>query len=378
MSVDEDGKYKFKTGDRCNIEQYRMLKRCSDKKDITEWNDWRLAHRGGEWLSGADFSEACREEEIWLTGANLTRAHLEGADLMEAHLEGAIFYDVRMKGACFHLADLKGGYFYKANLEYADLSDAHLEGAFLRNAHLEGAEFLRTHLKGTELGSAHLKGADLRHAHLEGAEFWGSHLEGADFTAAVVDGETLIWKCSIDRQTDFTGVGLDNARVEPGLKQLLEYNIRRIAWKKGYGDHRWLKCPVRAFWKVSDYGRSTKRIIGVFFGLAIGFAFIYWRFPDCVMVRGQAGGLEGCLHALYFSVVTMTTLGFGDIYANPDSSFGQVLLMLQVLLGYILLGALVTRFAVLFTAGGPARRTFRAIRHGTGTFGRGWARSLPE
>jgi hypothetical protein len=50
----------------------------------------------------------------------------------------------------------------------------------------------------------------------------------------------------------------------------------------------------------------------------------------------------------------MTTLGFGDIAANPASVSGQSLLMIQVILGYVLLGALVTRFAVLFTAGGPA------------------------
>ena len=50
----------------------------------------------------------------------------------------------------------------------------------------------------------------------------------------------------------------------------------------------------------------------------------------------------------------MTTLGFGDIAANPDSWAGQLLLMAQVIFGYVLLGALVTRFAVLFTAGGPA------------------------
>ena len=54
----------------------------------------------------------------------------------------------------------------------------------------------------------------------------------------------------------------------------------------------------------------------------------------------------------------MTTLGFGDMYANADTLirgiFGHIVLTLQVLLGYIMLGALVTRFAVLFTAGGPA------------------------
>jgi hypothetical protein len=60
------------------------------------------------------------------------------------------------------------------------------------------------------------------------------------------------------------------------------------------------------------------------------------------------------LRPIYFSVVTMTTLGFGDMHANPVSVWGHVLLTFQVILGYVLLGALVTRFAVLFTAGGPA------------------------
>jgi len=46
------------------------------------------------------------------------------------------------------------------------------------------------------------------------------------------------------------------------------------------------------------------------------------------------------------------------MYASAHSFFrglfGHALLALQVILGYVLLGALVTRFAVLFTAGGPA------------------------
>ena len=63
--------------------------------------------------------------------------------------------------------------------------------------------------------------------------------------------------------------------------------------------------------------------------------------------------------SIYFSIVTMTTLGFGDMYASDQYWgwrwwTGHLLLMLQVLLGYVLLGALVTRFTVLFTSGGPA------------------------
>jgi hypothetical protein len=29
----------LKRGLRCDLEQYEMLKRCSEKKDMTEWNE---------------------------------------------------------------------------------------------------------------------------------------------------------------------------------------------------------------------------------------------------------------------------------------------------------------------------------------------------
>jgi len=111
---------------------------------------------------------------------------------------------------------------------------------------------------------------------------------------------------------------------------------------------------VWPFWRVSDYGRSTLSILVVFLGLAAAFAGAYCLWPQLLTLSEPGGELRGPWHALYFSVVTQTTLGFGDIHANPDSPVGQGLLMLQVILGYVLLGALVTRFAVLFTAGGPA------------------------
>ena len=57
----------------------------------------------------------------------------------------------------------------------------------------------------------------------------------------------------------------------------------------------------------------------------------------------------------------MTTLGFGDIHANPDSLYGQFVLMTQVIAGYILLAALVTRMALAFTGSGPQKRPPRKL-----------------
>jgi len=56
----------------------------------------------------------------------------------------------------------------------------------------------------------------------------------------------------------------------------------------------------------------------------------------------------------------MTTLGSGDMYANANGFsrgfFGHTLLAFQVILGYVLTGALARRLAVSFTAGEPTGR----------------------
>jgi hypothetical protein len=90
-----------------------------------------------------------------------------------------------------------------------------LQGAKLSRVHLKGAKLFDAYLEGADLYGAYLKGAHLRDAHLEGADLWGAHIEGAIFQASVVDGSTLLWNCSLDRKTDFRGVGLDTCRISP-------------------------------------------------------------------------------------------------------------------------------------------------------------------
>jgi voltage-gated potassium channel Kch len=46
---------------------------------------------------------------------------------------------------------------------------------------------------------------------------------------------------------------------------------------------------------------------------------------------------------IYFSVVTLTTLGYGDIV--PSSTAAQVLCMVEVFMGYVMLGGLLSIFS---------------------------------
>ncbi len=356
--MDESKREEPKKERRFSQEQYDMLLRCSEKEDMTEWNKWRLQNP---------------KEDVLLEDADFSFFYLR-----KAHLNQGTQYDkqtgkilkinnkVCLKGANFESAKLEGAKLSWADLENANFRETRLDNARLRGARLKDAIAWSAYFQWTNLIDAILEGANLQGAYLEGACISGAHLEGADFHLAHVDSSTLIWACKVDRNTNFSGVSLHSAQINPATKQLLEYNIRRMNWEDWYKHHRLLNWPVRCFWSFSDYGISTWRIIGCFFLLALGFAAIYancacWWPPGIVNNLDVEAHLPlwhyfllVILRPVYFSIVTMTTLGFGDMHANATSIWGHVLLTFQVILGYVLLGALVTRFAVLFMAGGPA------------------------
>jgi hypothetical protein len=152
MARENDNATSQEAQSRFNQEQYDILKRCSEKKNITEWNSY-LADQP--------------EIRIHLQNADLRRAKLEGAKLSGASLEGA-----RFEGADLFAADLK-----KADLRRANFEKANLWGATLIEANLEGARLV----------SANLENADLRRANLENANLWGANLEGTIVEMATED-----------------------------------------------------------------------------------------------------------------------------------------------------------------------------------------------
>lgn len=294
---------------------------------MQEWHKWRKDNP---------------KEVPRLERAKLGSAFLEGVDLSNGYLRGIYLAGAHMAGANLERACLSGADLNGAFLQESCLSDANLEGAHMLQAMLDKAWLEDTHLQKARLNGARLRGACLR----------GAHVEGALVKSAVVDGETLLWDLSVDNGTDFSGVALANARVQPGLRPRLEYNIRRLAWHRWYATHRFLALPAWLFWWVSDYGRSTWRIIFSFLALAFAFALAYFVCPHLVenLAAPSVSWPVRLVRSVYFSVVTMTTLGFGDMYAAAHSIPGYVLLMLHVVLGYVLLAALVTRVAILFTS----------------------------
>ena len=109
----------------------------------------------------------------------------------------------------------------------------------------------------------------------------------------------------------------------------------------------------------SDYGRSFglwacwSVLFAVFFGLLyadipcpswleetfVG-KFLIWANPE---IRINSPMPDHWYTPFYFSIVTFTTLGLGDV--QPADEAGLLWVTLEVILGYIMLGGLISIFA---------------------------------
>jgi hypothetical protein len=100
------------------------------------------------------------------------------------------------------------------------------------------------------------------------------------------------------------------------------------------------------WWTFADCGRSFLRwalwsfIFAEIF--AIVFGLFYYFNPASIKSEVISFSWPG-ISLLYYSVVTFTTLGFGDIV--PKIPILQIIVMLEVILGYIMLGGLISILA---------------------------------
>lgn len=69
--------------------------------------------------------------------------------------------------------------------------------------------------------------------------------------------------------------------------------------------------------------------------VAFVFSTFYW------LGASSFSGITGRLDAVYFSVVTITTLGYGDIHPDPNAYWAKLLVMFELMFGlYVLAGLL--------------------------------------
>lgn len=340
-------------------EHYQLIKDCAECGDFTQWN---------EFVERADEIIRLREGDFsgWdLAGASFYTPKGEYMDLHSANFEGAKIEGVSFNRAKLFRANFKGAQiktssFSEAELYEACFSDAELVLTDLNLADLQCANFANAGVYGANLYEANFVRADLRGGRFQGSLMpigRRSTLCGADFRDAQFDHKTYFEDYEVSIRTDFRTVSFEAANFSQGLRQALRYCNRRHNWNDWYRNNNFLLgAMTKLFWSLSDYGFSPARVLSSFSISVFMFALIYFAFPQLV------DGIDrhDLMASIYFSVVTMTTLGFGDMHAQ-DNWIAQLMVMTQVLLGYVLLGSLITVLSDLFFSDGPSQRV---VPHG--------------
>jgi uncharacterized protein YjbI with pentapeptide repeats len=268
-----------------------------------------------------------------------------------ANFTGAILSDANLDGTRLNGALLRG-----ANLAGATLASANLSEANLRNAYLSAARLDRANLRGADLGIANLIGASLVGANLSLADLAGANLSRADLDNADLSGANLTG-------TNFSLVNLSNTQLTDVVWRLRAMRGRYLGvrgldscfgnaiFKRAAADQDFLdtlevhlkgsrRMALFRAWGMIDYGRSLLRVAAISSGLAPIYGAIYRIFPHILDYTNSA---NSWFTPYYFSIVTYTTLGFGDV--RPTTLVGEIIVASEVILVYTTLGLLLSVLA---------------------------------
>ena len=299
-------------------------------------DDLAGADLAGADLSGMDLSGAN------LAGADLSGAHLFRTNLSRASLSHANLADAELTGADLTDADLE-----EAVASRAGLGKAMLRGAHLFQAHLEGATLTMAVLRGADLRCAHLQQARMREADLTGADLTSADLRGVDLSLSKVGGATLnnadLRDARLRQIGDFASaswIGVDIRDINfAGAYRMRRLVVDQNFIKEFRESSRLASLVYHLWWITSDCGRSMTRWCLLILAQVLVFALLY------SVVGVDYGRHPTWLSPLYFSVVTLTGLGYGDVV--PSSPGGQAVAMLEVIIGYVMLGGLISIFSNL-------------------------------
>ncbi len=355
--------------------------------DLTGANltDSRLesANLTGADLSGADLTNsdlsAADLTEVFVSRGILTEANLKGADLSDANFLAADLTDVDLRNATLIDAEFRGTDIGGANLANAYLTTATLTDASLTNTNLEGATLTEADLGGADLIDTRIYDTQLRDAYVnEATEFGNSGFE-TDALAEASQADTLPDDARLSRLRGWLRnrwIGARRwwyfARLDPDdgpseqfekaasnyrtIRRLHEENdvpggiapfttrARNADRRQALAEHRWGRWLwlAGARW-TSGYGESPRRVVGTSLAVILGCALLYPAIGGVAVVGDGTFQGPTWLKGPYFSVVTFTTLGYGDV--QPVGQWAQLLAMAESLVGAALLALLVAVLA---------------------------------
>ncbi len=282
-------------------------------------------------LSGYDFSHA-NLNQCNLSSSNLSYTKFHYTSMEQSLLDECEFLGSDLYHASLNECSAKGCGFGGANLTHARLIHANLTNVTLSRSQLINADLRASNLENARLSEADLSGAIFTRSKLLQSDLKKSNVKGTNFELADMQGCRLLGIQNFKKAkwigTDIRGLDLRGA-----------YLVRRYIADENYLYEFQMSSRfhriIYLLWRASsDCGRSLFRWFVWLALITFLFGLIYTQLDI------DYGDHKTILSPIYFSIVTVTTLGYGD--AVPASLAAQIFVILQAITGYMGLGGLLS------------------------------------
>jgi voltage-gated potassium channel Kch len=281
----------------------QCLDDAQDGHTLCIWHDPAIDKSGPGWAARL---EALAADGQSLAGFELARAHLDGINLTFPDQDNGV------------------------DLRYANLQRASLKGARLYRADFSAANLLKANLSETNLNAAKFENADLL-----GTVFGGAHMDGIDWGASVRQEN----EARAADKAGQLGLAVEKFREAEEIYRDLRMTSELHGHRRMAGEFFFREMLMRHYrlprfsavrWVsrfahvIYGYGERPVHIIScalayllffaiLFFWLGVNDHGVYEAFDPA---KGLVYNLSVFGHCLYFSVVTFTTVGYGDVLAH--------------------------------------------------------------
>ncbi|MFH1867363.1 MAG: pentapeptide repeat-containing protein [Candidatus Omnitrophota bacterium] len=322
----------------------------------------------------------CKEQALSLS--DFCWHHTEDKDAYRAVLTEHIDSHGSIKG--FYLRRLE---FREAQWQNIDAEDSDLAGSDLSYADLAAANFKKANLTGARLKNVNLASADFEDAHLlrcdlSGTRLWHtsirntnlaeSDFQGADFLKSTLSNVKL-WHVNIDNakflsRHNFIGKAPINEKGSLSASEAYRILKQYFVAMGRYDDASWASFKERQmerkyFWRskkpayfpsltmalLCGYGEKPYRVITSSLVIIFSYSFLYSALNALKIPADSISAKLGSWDHIYFSIVTFTTLGFGDITPKMKPFF-QMLTVSEAFIGAFMMGLFVFTLARKYTA----------------------------
>lgn len=315
-----------------------------------------------------------------LTASEFHDSNLIDAQFKKANLLHAQFHDVRLDYVQFHEANLRHTKFYDVSLSYAEFHDADLFRADCTDVDASGTDITHASLHNTLLTRADCRETTFTSALLYETVFADTRINtqttfyDSEITfynsitsrpAVVYEENSLISEDLPDgthplEAAEWVYRRLEKLHEENALSEdARDFHISKEEARRKYQHEsgEYARYAVSTLqWYVTGHGESIPRIFrsaaflilvcGILYPFAGGFessstGTAYRLDPFSTELSRPAIGdtIATVLQGIYFSVITFTTIGYGDLY--PTGVWSKVLVGFESLSGAILIALFV-------------------------------------